>query len=128
MRAVLQLTRSRRLARYVAAWILLWLAVLQVNAFVVARLDPPAATQSADADDQCDEHHDHHGQGPAHHTAANHFVQCPGCLFATAPPPVCAALPGAREDTVAVVPVVRPVAPHGNTVLPPPARGPPPLS
>jgi hypothetical protein len=136
------LRRSHRLARLVAGWILVWLAAMQASAFVRAgSFDPvparPLPVASAAADPEGAEHaaHHHHASGDADEEAAGaaaetghpcgHLAQCPGCLFATAPPPSPLQLPPA-----AVAGVPTPLAsgagrPHGVGVLPPPARAPP---
>jgi hypothetical protein len=89
-------------------------------------LAPAGASHHQHAAHDCDE--EHPGHGAAGHTAAEHLVQCPGCLFSSAPPPQDfapaagpTAAPGSPQS-------VRPAPPRGEVLAQPPARGPPGLS
>jgi hypothetical protein len=125
---------SRRLARIVAAWLLVWFAAMQGTALLRAPAALGAVEIAADgtgaADTVDDGHAAHEAHAPAHeeHTGADHIAQCPGCLFSTAPPPTDFALAQAvhaRAEAPAV-PVGSP--PRAHPLPLPPARGPPRLS
>jgi hypothetical protein len=120
------LARSRRLARLVAAWIVLWFALLQAAALLKLPAVEPAGEHRHHAAQECDEEHPDHGHGA--HSAVDHLAQCPGCLFSTAPPPQDFALP-VRCSVAPLGPLqARPAAPRGEVLAQPPARGPPTLS
>src|SRR5689334_8329835 len=113
------LARSRRLARFVAAWILLWFALLQGAAWLKLPSAEPAGAHAHHAAQDCDEEHAHHGSRG--HSAADHLAQCPGCLFSAAPPPQDFALP-ARTGAVPLGPLQpRAAAPRGEVLAQPPA-------
>ncbi|GAB3666424.1 hypothetical protein [Ramlibacter alkalitolerans] len=119
------LARSRRLARLVAAWILLWFALLQAAALLKLPAVEPAAGHGQHAAHECDEEHPDHGGG---HSAADHLAQCPGCLFSTAPPPQDFAL-SARSSAAPLGPLPpTPLAARAQGLAQPPARGPPAVS
>jgi hypothetical protein len=140
------LRRSHRLARLVAGWILVWLAAMQASAFVRAgRFDPlpvrpvPVASVAAVVEGaEHAAHHHHASSAPAEDEAADepadsghpcgHLAQCPGCLFATAPPPPPLQLPPPAAADVPTPVATGATRPHGVGVLPPPARAPPALA
>ncbi|HET8746424.1 MAG TPA: hypothetical protein VFM98_12525 [Ramlibacter sp.] len=134
------LARSRRSARLVAAWVLLWFAALQATALLGLPPVPTAASQQhtlaaatqhghadgdhpAQAGHDCDEEAAEHGKGA--HTGARHLVQCPGCLFSAAPPPQQPAPPAALQARAVLVQALSAAAPRGEALAQPPARGPP---
>lgn len=125
---------SRRLARLVAAWLLVWFAVMQGTALLRAPEDLLRADAGAAAHEAVDPRHEGHAGHPDHppaheeHTGADHIAQCPGCLFSTAPPPQDFALAPAvhgRSEAAAFAPVA---VPRAHPLPQPPARGPPPVS
>jgi hypothetical protein len=124
------LARSRRLARLVAAWVLLWFAALQATALLQLPAARPAAAPHHHAAEECDEPHPQH-EGTQHegtHTAVHHVAQCPGCLFSAAPPPQDFAL-AARIVVAPAAPLApRAAIPRREMLAQPPARGPPRLA
>jgi hypothetical protein len=132
---MLALRRSGRRARLVAAWVLAWFVAMQATALLrpVPAVLPGAAAvhaaQSADTGasaEDCEEHGaQSHGSVPGEHSGADHLVQCPGCLFSTAPPPPAFAPPAAPAVATAAAPRAVAQAPRPSSFPQPPARGPP---
>jgi hypothetical protein len=125
------LRESRRLARIVAAWLLVWFAVMQGTALLRAPAASAGAglvavTQGAVAPD--DEDHSAHASGHEEHSGADHIAQCPGCLFSTAPPPQDFAAAQAVHAVGEAPAFPERPAPRVHLLPQPPARGPPPLS
>lgn len=129
------LRSTRRMARLVAGWVLLWFVVMTAAPLGAAPAMHEAcadfaahaehaghAAQACDADAAADIHAAHAERG------AGGTGHCPVCLHAAAPPP-----PLAGERLPGIVPAsvhaAAPAAPlRVRTAAPPPARGPPPFS
>jgi hypothetical protein len=131
-----ELRRHRRLGRFLAAWLLLWVVAMAwspspppAQAHAQAHVHVHAAdagASAADEDAPCphehvavDVHAGHASGSPSH---------CPLCTFGAAPPPVLLANATGRKAPSEPPRVrLRPLS-FGRIELAPPARGPPVLS
>jgi hypothetical protein len=119
---------SRRLARFVAAWLLAWFAVMQGTALLRAPGGLAADAVASMEADTLHEDHAGHAMDDEEHTGAEHIAQCPGCLFSTAPPPQEFALAQAVHAPAEPPALAAATAPRAHPLPQPPARGPPTVS
>ncbi len=119
--------RSRGTARLLAAWLVLWFAVMAVGPRVDAAPGPHAAAGFASAhDDLCiQDEHASPASHPAHGTGL--LGHCPLCLHAAAPLSIPIRHEGGARASVACAPPPRAQV-RVRATTPPPARGPPAFS